>query len=215
MGVLDKVVDAASKVGTKMAAAPGSEAAGIKAKQDNIKQYMDATAKTSPAPKAPVVNSPADRIRPTSKFGDKPGEQRLDVSDMTKPLTQYAKGTTRVPKTGAAMLHEGEAVIPAHENPMSGMYDKVPGMKTPRKPKKEIDHIKIRKAKSGGHIVEHHHTSPADHKMEEHVMPNMDALHAHMEDTMGTPNPGEAEADQGQSGIPAAPAAPAAPAMGA
>lgn len=81
------------------------------------------------------------------------------------------------------------------------------------KPHKEIKEIRIRKGKSGGHIIEHHHTHPEHHPVEEHVAPTMDALHDHMEDTMGAPNLGEAEADAGQSGIPAG-AAPAPSATG-
>lgn len=180
MGVLEKVVDAATKVGNKMATAPSSEAAGIKARKDNIDEYMNAT-KPAPAETAPKPGPVMKRSGKTD-YGAKKGEERIDVSDMTKPLGSFAKGTTKVPKTGMYQLHKDEAVIPAHEN--AGMYDKVAGMKKPRKAKKEIDHIKIRKAKTGGHIVEHHYTHP-DHKMEEHVAPDMDALHDHLDQTMG------------------------------
>lgn len=165
-------------------------AAGIKANADNIKQYMDATSGASPTPKAETVNSPADRIHPKSKFGDQPNEKRIDVSTMTKPLASYKNGTPRVPKTGTYKLHEGEAVVPAKDNPMAGMFDKIPGA-APKKAKKEIDHIKIRKMKTGGHIVEHHHTHPGDHPMEEHGAATMDKLHDHVEAAMGTPNEGE------------------------
>jgi len=71
------------------------------------------------------------------------------------------------------------------------------------KPKKEIDHIRVRKAKSGGHVVEHHHTAPGHHKMEEHVMPHMNALQAHMQANMGP------DAPMGGDGGAAAMAAPA------
>jgi hypothetical protein len=70
-------------------------------------------------------------------------------------------------------------------------------------PKKEIKHIITRKAKSGGHIHTHVHTHPA-HPDEDHVTHGDDQLAEHMMMHMGTPNPGEAEAEQGQSGIPAA-----------
>lgn len=206
MGVLDTLTEAAAKVGSKMATAPNSEAEGIKATKQNVADYMNAIAKPSPTPKA-AAPSDVDKINKTAKFGDKSGEKRMNVSDMTKPLPQYHKGTTHVDKTGPAILEKGEAVIPKHENPMADKtYDKLPGMAD--KPKKMIDHIKIRKAKGAHSVVEHHHTRPEHHPAESHVMQNMDQLHDHMEEHMGTPNPGEAEADAGQSGIPPAAGAP-------
>lgn len=69
-------------------------------------------------------------------------------------------------------------------------------------PKKEIKHIITSKAANGGFVHEHHHTHPEHHKAETHISPDMDALHDHMEEHMGEPNPGEAEANAGQSGIP-------------
>lgn len=164
-------------------------AKGITATAANVKEYMDATSGNTPSPKAETVNSPADKIHPKSKFGDQPGEKRIDVSSMTKPLVSYEKGTPHVPKTGTYKLHKGEAVIPAKDNPVAGIFDKIPGA-TP-KAKKVIDHIKIRKMKTGGHVVEHHHTHPGDHPMEEHGAATMDKLHDHIEAAMGTPNEGE------------------------
>ena len=69
------------------------------------------------------------------------------------------------------------------------------------KPKKEISEIHIKKVK-GGHIVTHHHTHPSHYKSEEHVVPDMDGLHEHMEDHMGMENEGESEANAGEHGIP-------------
>ena len=68
-------------------------------------------------------------------------------------------------------------------------------------PKKEIHHISTRKA-GKGYIHEHHHTHPEHHKMEEHTSADQDGMVDHMMQNMGQPNPGEAEADAGQSGIP-------------
>lgn len=199
------IKDIAASVATKVTAPVQAQdsAAGIKATADNVKQYMDATSGASPTPKAPVVNSPADRIHPKSKFGDQPNEKRIDVSTMTKPLASYKDGTPHVPKTGTYKLHEGEAVIPKEKNPVAGMFDMVNAPKA--KAKKVIDHIKIRKMKTGGHVVEHHHTHPGDHPMEEHGAATMDKLHAHIDAAMGTPNEGE-----DASNSPATPAAPGA-----
>lgn len=78
-----------------------------------------------------------------------------------------------------------------------------------KKPAKEIDHIRIRKAKSGGHIIEHHHTHPDHHPKEEHVTRGDDQLAEHTLSAMGTPNPGEAEADAGTPEAAPSAAAPA------
>jgi hypothetical protein len=79
------------------------------------------------------------------------------------------------------------------------------------KPKKEISHIVTRKATSGGHIHEHHHTHPEHHPKEEHTTRGDDEMAEHMMANMGTPNPGEAEADAGTPDAGAAPAGSGAP----
>lgn len=180
---------------------------------------------TKPQPPAakPVAQqpSPADRVKPGAKYGDKPGEERIDVKDMTKPLAgqmpSYKDGTDYVPKTGPAMLHKGEAVVPKKDNMVT---DKITG----GVPAKVVSHMVHRKHKADHHTVENHHTRPEHHPHEIHHFHGasaLDQVHDHLEEHAGTPNPGEAEADAGQSGVPPAavpgapaPAAPAA-AMGA
>ena len=69
----------------------------------------------------------------------------------------------------------------------------------------------------GSHTVHHQHEDGASSDVK-HAAANMDAVHDSMQNNLGTPNPGEAEANAGQSGIPAeqeASAAGAAPAAGA
>jgi hypothetical protein len=203
MANLKSMADSVASMGSRAVQAPTSEATGVKAKAANVKEYMDAVSGTTAAESAPSPNvtAPMDKINKGSaaKFGSRPGEKRLDVSEMTKPLIKYHTGTPYVPKTGPAILKKGEAVIAAEHNPMNpeNLYDKVPGMMP--KPKKEMSHMMIRKAK-GGHVVEHHFTHPADHKMEEHVMTNMAALHNHLEKHMGTPNQGEESVAAGAPG---------------
>lgn len=67
---------------------------------------------------------------------------------------------------------------------------------------KKIKEIRTRRGHKGGYIHEHHHTHPEEHPMEEHVSPDQDAMVNHMMENMGGANPGEAQADAGQSGIP-------------
>lgn len=208
MGVLDKLVDAAQK--SSPVAPTSGEAAGIKAKKDNVNEYMKAVGDPKPeAPAAPAPQSNADKLHPTSKFGDRPGEKRLDVEHMS-----FKKGTTSVPKTGMALVHEGEAVVPEEENPMS-QKTWADAVKSGKKPKKELAHMVVTPHKNGSHTVMHHHTHPDHHPAEPHGVTNMQDLHDHMEEHMGSPNSGEAEADAGNPESYSAPAAPGAEAPAA
>ena len=128
-----------------------------------------------------------------------------------KGMPSYKEGTPRVPETGPAMLHKDEAVLPKHEadkyragkdmnlkeavkSELSGEHKKAP---------KVIKHIVTKKDAGGkGHIHVHVHTHPEDHPDEEHISQGNDGLMDHMMQHMGEANPGEAEADAGQSGIP-------------
>ena len=203
-GVLDAITSAASKMGGKIATAPTGEAAGIKAKQDNIDEYMKSV---SGEPAEPIKAQPPaanpDKASSSAKYGDRGNEKRIDTRDYTKPLGSFAKGTTKVPKTGNYKLHEGEAVIPAKENPMNkGGMDAVMGLAKDKAPKKEIKTMEHSKSHNGKHIVVHKHHSPSHHPDETHVMNDLSELHSHMEDHAGTPNDGE-EAPAGGAGAPA------------
>lgn len=180
------MLDAAMKMSKNFLNADSDTAKGIKANADNVKQYNDAVSGTPVAPKAPPASQDYDKVNKTSRYGNRPGEKRPGPDGMPT----YHKGVTSVPKTGPAIVKKGEAIIPAEHNPMNpeNMFDKVAGMAKP--PAKEIDHLKIRKAKTGGHIVEHHHTAPGTHKMEEHLAPTMKALHDHIDSHYGSPNVG-------------------------
>jgi hypothetical protein len=135
-----------------------------------------------------VLDNP-DKIKKHAKYGDRPGEKRINVSDMVKPLGSFERGTDYVPKTGDYKLHEGEKVTPAKDN-MADLYDKVPGRKSEGKPKKEIKHIITSKTHDGKYLHKHVHHHPS-HEDETHVSNNMAELHNHFEDHAGTPNMGE------------------------
>jgi hypothetical protein len=79
-----------------------------------------------------------------------------------------------------------------------------------------IKHVHIQHHNDASHTVHHQHEDGKDHDVK-HASPDMDSVHDSIQDNLGTPNPGEAEANAGQSGIPVeqeAGAAGAAPAMG-
>ena len=141
-------------------------------------------------------------------------------SAATPKKPSFKDGTDFVPKTGDAKLHKGEAVLKKEDadkfreakmkhGTMSSVAEELGGKS--EKPKKEIKHMHNKKAAGGkGHIHVHVHTHPEVHPDEEHVRNGNDGLADHILENMGAPNPGEAEADAGQSGIPAAAAAPGA-----
>jgi len=92
------------------------------------------------------------------------------------------------------------------------MKDSLGGAHHEEKPKKEIKHIEVKKGKSGGHIITHHHTHPS-HEPEAHVAKDDDSMAAHMLEHAGTPPPDATP--QTEAADNAAPAAAPAMATGA
>ena len=189
-----------------------SEAAGLKETQKNVDAV--ATPKTAPiaSPVPETKSAPVDRINPKARYGMKPGEKRIDTTEYQKQLGSFKDGTDYVPKTGTYQLHEGEKVVPKDKN-MENMKDKMmASLGGDKKPKKEIKEMVHSKSTNGKHIVVHRHHAPAHHPDETHVLENMAALKAHMEDHAGTPNEGEApEPEQGAQAPAQMTAAPSAP----
>ena len=55
---------------------------------------------------------------------------------------------------------------------MAGLNSRAEAMAKVRKPKKEIDHIRVAEAKNGGHTAYHHHTAEYEHPPEgPHIFP--------------------------------------------
>jgi hypothetical protein len=182
------------KQGAALTAPLSGEAQSIKDKSDMMDQYKSATATPAPVATPKPAPSTVDKIKPTAKYGDRSGEQRIDTSSMTKPLgmQSYEKGTDYVPKTGPAILHKGEKVVPKDKN-MKSVTDKMKAsLSGDDKPKKEIKEMHIRKTANGHHIVKHIHHAPAHHPDEEHSMNDLSELHAHLDQHAGVPNEGEA-----------------------
>src|SRR5689334_18835515 len=96
------------------ALASGPPDAGIVARSNAIAEYSRATAPNAPvqAPSKPASGGPP--MNPKAKYGDRPGEKRIDTSQMTKPLGSYKKGG-KVKKTGLYKLHKGERVLNAKQ----------------------------------------------------------------------------------------------------
>jgi len=88
--------------------------------------------------------------------------------------------------------------------------------------KHKYTHSHIEHHADGSHTVHHVHEE-GPHKDVKHAVASLDHMHDSIQDHLGMPNPGEAEADKGDHGVPAAAAGPAglpipaggAPAVGA
>lgn len=212
MSILDAITNLAKK--SSPVAPQGSEAAGLKAKKENIDEYNKAVSAQPAAPKAPAAGSNVDKVNKNGKgFGSRPGEKRPGPDGLPM-MESYAKGTPYVPKDQVAKIHKGEAIIPAKDNPMKELFDKIPGRKEEKPPKKEIKHIITSKTHDGKFLHKHVHHNPA-HEDETHVSNSMADVHSHMEDHMGMPNEGEETPASGVAPMTASPSpvAPAAPGM--
>src|ERR1039458_6610519 len=99
---------------------PGeSEAAGLKATQQNVD---DATAKPTALPPRDSTVYPQDKVNPMARYGDRPGEKKLDSEGNVIPV--YDQGGDVDVNDGqhqAAILKDGEKVLTPEE---AAQYDK-------------------------------------------------------------------------------------------
>jgi hypothetical protein len=98
------------------------EAESLREKQANVQSVSSPVTQEEPK-KQPYEVSPQDRINPKAQYGDRGSEKRISpdvLKEMSKPLgslPSYDQGTDYVPEDQIAKLHQGEAVVPAEENP--------------------------------------------------------------------------------------------------
>lgn len=64
----------------------------------------------------------------------------------------------------------------------------------------KFHHTSIEHHKDGSHTIHHQHEDGAEHDVK-HAVGNLDGAHDSMQDHLGAPNPGEAEANAGQHGV--------------
>lgn len=156
---------------------------GIKSTVDeyrNLPREYDSKMKMAiPAPKpAPTPILAPKPVDSGKRYGDRPGEKRLDSEGNEIP--KYHKGVASVPKTGPAILKKGEAVIPAEKNPMNAMsaMEGITGAKA--KPPKKIKSITHTKTDDGKIVHTHKHHHPEHHADETHVSNSMKEAQDHM-----------------------------------
>ncbi len=152
---------------------------------DTLPQELGSKAKTvseyadRDKPKPAAAAAPAPKTDSGKRYGDKPGEKRLDNEGNEVP--KYHKGIASVPKTGPAILKKGEAVIPAESNPMNAAkaMEGITGKKA--KPEKKIKSITHTVTDDGKIVHTHRHHHPEHHPDETHVSNNMKEAQDHME----------------------------------
>jgi hypothetical protein len=104
------------------------------------------------------------------------------------PAPQLHKGGT-VPKDGVYELEKGEEVVPKDKK-MAKKKHAGHGYK----------HTHITHHDDGSHTMHHEHEDGMSHK--DYAVASLDHAHDGLQDHLGMPNPGEEEAEGGQSGIP-------------
>lgn len=72
----------------------------------------------------------------------------------------------------------------------------------------KFTHTNVEHHKDGSHTVHHIHEDGPEHDVK-HAVPSLDHLHDSVQDHLGAPNAGEAAANAGDHGVPAAAAGPA------
>lgn len=174
----------------------GPDPNGLQGKMEMVKEADKALhPPVMPAPTpAPVKTSVKDKVNPSGKYGDKPGEKRIDTAPMVKPLGKMHKGGT-VPKTGPYIMKAGEKVLtPEKHDKLKAALDMAKDAMAHGEPDaddmmpaKKVKRMSIRKADKGGFIMNHMHHPP--HEMpehdEEHITPDMDGLKAHLDQHFG------------------------------
>jgi hypothetical protein len=177
------------KAGMKESEGLGKE---LSAKRDMVaegRKALTGSMATMPAPKPmPATVKP----NPATQYGTKPGEKRMDVSEMTKPLGSFKKGG-KVPKTGVYELHKGEEVrTPSQHEKMQkhvmGLAESVLGHEEgPEKPMPpKVDRqMHIKKLADNSFHIRHEHDHPEVHKDEEYSAKDLTELKKHMDDHFG------------------------------
>lgn len=155
-----------------------------------------APAANPPAPEAAIKNPP--KKDSGKRYGDRPGEKRLDAEG--NEMKSYKDGTDFVPKTGPAILHKGEKVVPAEENKMDAKaaMEGITGKKA-KKPPKKIKEIRTKMSDNGKVVHTHVHHHPEHHADETHVSDDAAGAAKHMTDMMPqmSAQPPEMEPEQG------------------
>jgi hypothetical protein len=183
-------------------------AKGALASADRFQKSAGGPLKAAPAPK-PATPAPAKKAAPT--VGDELKAKADNVNEYAgaKKMDSYKKGGT-VEKTGPAIVHKGEEVIPVEKaDKVKDMMKKAEGAlskeeKSRGKAKHGMKHTHIEHHHDGSHTVRHtpHMEMGADGMSKQpedvsYAAPDMDALHAGLQEHLAQPGDGDAAAEAG------------------
>jgi hypothetical protein len=117
-----KELKAKYDVGTKQTEGLHSE---LGARADMNRSAQEALAGGVSAIEGPRgQNTDADKINPSARFGDKPGEKRIDTSDMLKTYDKGGKVNIHDGKHQLGILKEGERVLTEKETKKYEKHEK-------------------------------------------------------------------------------------------
>jgi len=175
MGVIDAVAKKAKEVKEGVSSA-------VEEYSHLGNELQSKAAQAKPSSPAPEPRATAPKTDSGKRYGDKPGEKRIDVTEALKPLGKLHTGTPYVPKTGPYVLEKGERVVPKEQNKMdaSAAMEAITGRKP--KPPKKIKEIRTKKTDDGKYVHTHMHHHPEHHADEMHVSNDLKAAQAHLAD---------------------------------
>lgn len=113
-----------------------SIAPSVRANLGNVDEYKEGIKPQAVVQQPSPLGAIVLHVDHSGDYGTRPGERRLDLSQVgepaqvadtrMRPLGSYASGTARVPQTGPYIVHKGEAVVPAAQNPNAGLSEPLP-----------------------------------------------------------------------------------------
>lgn len=152
----------------------------------------------------PVTASPADKTNSQGPYGTGPGEKRLDVDKMIKPLGDAPKMHTggTVPKTGPYTLKAGEKVLTPEQHGNLKHAMSLASSALAHEPEKDkapalpvhLKEMHIKQLHTGGFHVQKHDGKGG---MTEHGAPDNDSVVGHFMDHMGHPDEDEEDVEAG------------------
>lgn len=159
------------------------------------------------AAKPEPVGRPSPMIPSQGPYGSGPGEKRIDVGPMMKPLGQMHKGGT-VPKTGPYVMKEGEKVLTPEQHghitsALSLAQSALSHDEAPEPPKAaKVGHdMHIRRLDDKTFHVRSGHTAPGDHPDQESSAPDIKGLIKHLQDHFGKDEPESPGVEAAESAV--------------
>lgn len=159
-----------------------SAGAGLKAKQENVDQYLKASGVESQVPKmhtgGPVKE---DGVKNLKKGEFVLPKEKAKEGEKIMAMKAKAKGVMNAAKD--EMDEEKSEKV---DNKKEEKAEHKPAKKSDKKSaKKQVKGMHVRRAKSGGFIAKHDMDEGQTGQPDEHVLPDMSALQSHVDDHMG------------------------------